>query len=128
MNLRDLIDLRNLNIWLAVSALGCGVIAMVVVAIGVPALVGGREVIVGIGQFLLLLLTFGAMFLVAMLTGRIARENAVTYGLICSAGAVIVIIAAMPFGIVTLLLVLIAIAGGLNGGMVMERQNRRPRR
>jgi hypothetical protein len=123
-----MIDLSNLNIWLAVAALGCGVIAMVVVALGVPPLLGDREAMVSLGQFLLLLATFIAMFLVAMLTGRIARENSVTYGLISSAGAVLVIVTAMPLGILTVLLIFIAIAGGLNGGMIMERSNRRHRR
>jgi hypothetical protein len=123
-----MIDLRNLNVWLAVSAVGCGVIAMVAVALGIPALLGDREPVPGLGQGLLVLFTFTALLLVAMLTGRIAGENAVTYGLICSAGAAVVIVVAMPFGVVTVLLALVAVAGGLNGGMIIERRNRRPRR
>jgi len=127
-NLRNMIDLSNLNVWVAVGALGSGVIAMVAVALGIPALLGPKEDMVGVSQALLLLLTFAATFLTALLTGRIARENGVTYGLLGSVGAVVIILVAMPFGIVTVLLALTAIAGGLNGGMVIERSNRRHHR
>jgi hypothetical protein len=123
-----MIDLNNLNVWVAVGALGTGAIAMVAVAVGIPPLLGQNEDMVGASQVLLLLLTFFATFLTALLTGRVARENGVTYGLIGSAGAAAVTLVAMPFGVVTVLLVLTAIAGGLNGGMVIERSNRRHHR
>lgn len=123
-----MINWNNLNLWIAVAALGLGVIAMVAVAVGLPAVLGQGEVMIGVGQVLLLLMSFVIVFLAAVLTGRIARENGVTYGLICSAGAVIVIVFAMPLGILTVLLALTTIAGGLNGGMMVERANRRRRR
>ena len=123
-----MINWNNLNLWIAVAALGLGVIAMVAVAVGLPAVLGQGEVMIGVGQVLLLLMSFVTVFLAAVLTGRIARENGVTYGLICSAGAVIVIVFAMPLGILTVLLALTTIAGGLNGGMMVERANRRRRR
>ena len=123
-----MIDLRNLNIWLAVSALGGGVIAMVVVALAIQWMLTGVELSAELGQFVFLLLTFVAVFLLAMITGRIAKENAVSYGLICSVGAVLVIIFAVPFSVMTVLTALVAVAGGLNGGVITERSNRRHHR
>jgi hypothetical protein len=105
-----------------------GVILMVAVALVAGGLLGREEATVGAAQALLLLLTFVAVFLAALLAGWIARENAVTYGVICGLGAAGVTVLAMPFGIVTLLLSLTALAGGFNGGLMMERANRRRRR
>ena len=128
MDLRRLIRLRDLNIWLALAAVGCGVILMAVVAVGTAALLGRGEAMAGVGQFVLVLGTFLATFLTALISGRIARENGVTYGLVGSAGVVVVVVIAMPLSVVTLLLALTAVAGGFNGGMMIERRNSRRRR
>ena len=128
MNWTRLINFRNLNIWLAISAVGCGIVLMFAVATGIAFMMDRGGDVVIVGQVGPLLGTFLATFVTALITGWIAKENGLTYGLLGSAGVVVALVFAIPPSVVTVLAVLTAIAGGLNGGLLIERWNRRPRR
>ena len=118
----------DINWWLVFASIGCNLILMAAVAFGAASMLRRSGEIVEASQIVLLLGTFFATFLTAMLTGWIGRGNGVTYGLFGSAGTVVVVLVALPFGVLTILLIVVAVAGGLNGGLVSVRRQRRRRR
>ena len=128
MNLRSMFDLGDLNWWVVFGGIGSSVILVAAVAFGAASLLRGGEQNVGISQVVLLVGTFLATFVAALITGRIGQGNYVTYGLVSTIGSVVVVLFAMPIGIFTILMIAIAVAGGLNGGMVNQRRQHRRRR
>jgi hypothetical protein len=128
MNLKRLINTSDLNWWLVLGGIGCDLILMVIVTWVGASLLRQGEAMVTASQVVLLLGSFLATFFTALLTGWIGQGNSTTYGLISSAGAVLIVLIAVPFGILTLLLVVTAVAGALNGGLISERRYRRRRR
>ena len=128
MGFKRLINTSDMNWWLVFASIGCNLILMAVVAFGAASMLRRGGEMVEVSQIVLLLGTFLAAFLTAMLTGWIARGNGVTYGLIGSVGTVVVVLVALPFGVLTILLIVIAVAGGLNGGLISVRRQRRRRR
>jgi hypothetical protein len=128
MNWTRLINFRDLNIWLAISAVGCGIVLMFAVAAAISGAAASGVDMTIVGQIAPLLGTFLATFVTALITGWIAKENGLTYGILGSAGVVVALVFAIPLSVLTALAVVTAIAGGLNGGLLIERWNRRPRR
>lgn len=128
MNFRRLIDTRDLNWWLVLAGIGCNFILMVAVAWGAASTLRGGEAMVGASQIILILGTFLATGLTGFLTGWLARGNGATYGLICSAGSLVIVAIALPLDVLALIVAVVALAGGLNGGLLSERWHRRMRR
>ena len=128
MNLKRLINTSDLNWWLVLASIGCNLILMVIVTwVGAGLLRQGGAMVTA-SQAVLLLGSFVATFFTAVISGWMGQGNGTTYGLIASAGAVLVVLIAIPFGVLTFLLIVTAVAGGLNGGMMSERRYRRRRR
>jgi len=128
MSLRRLIDPRDLNWWLVLAGIGCSFVLMVGVTWGAASVLRRGEAMVEVGQVILILGTFLATFLTGFLTGWLGRGNGATYGLICSVGSLVVAAIALPLDILALLVAVVALAGGLNGGLLSERWHRRVRR
>ena len=127
MNFRRLIDPRDLNWWLVLAGIGCNFVLMVAVTWGAASVLRRGEAMVEVSQVILILGAFLATFLTGFLTGWLGQGNGATYGLICSAGNLAVVAIAVPPSIFALLVTVVALAGGLNGGLLSERWHRRPR-
>jgi len=128
MNLKRLIDVHDLNWWLVLSGIGCNFILMAVVSWGAASVLRGGEAMAGVSQIILMMGTLLATIFTGFLTGWMAQGNGTTYGLVCSIGNLVIVVFALPPGIFALLLAVVALAGGLNGGLLSEWWHKRPRR
>lgn len=128
MDFRRLIDPRDLNWWLVLAGIGCSFVLMVAVTWGAASALRRGEAMVEVSQIILMLGAFLATFFTGFLTGWLGRGNGATYGLISSAGSLVVVAIALPLDILALLVAVVALAGGLNGGLLSERWHRRARR
>lgn len=128
MSFRRLIDLHDLNWWLVLGGIGCDFLLMVAVTWGAASVLRRGEGMAEVSQVILILGTFLVTFATGFLTGWMGRGNGATYGLISSAGSLVVVAIGLPLGILALLVAVVALAGGLNGGLLSERWHRRVRR
>jgi len=129
MNLKRLVSFQNLNWWLVVSGIGCNIILTAGVALLANALsVQGEAVTQGaLGILVMMLGTFLATMFTGFICGRMAQENETSYGVICCIGVAVIIVITIPPSIYTVMMLFIALAGGLNGGMLSVRRSRRNR-
>jgi len=129
MNLKRLVSFQNLNWWLVVSGIGCNIILTAGVALLANALsVQGEAVTQGaLGTLVMMLGTFLATMFTGFICGRMAQENETSYGVICCIGVAVIIVITIPPSIYTVMMLFIALAGGLNGGMLSVRRSRRNR-
>ena len=127
MDLRRLIDTRDLNWWLVASGILCNFLLVAIVnGIALIAL-GGDETLNVERQVILILGTFVATLLTGFVTGWMAQVNGTTYGIISTA-SVLAFLLFVPFSVLSILVAIVAVMGGINGGLLSERWHNRPRR
>ena len=126
MDWKTLIDLRGLNYWLLASGLGLNLIwTFLVLLLTLRLLIYSPGATTGI-QLGLMIAIFAGAFLVGWLIGKWAGDNrGPTYGLLSSlSSAALILFIILPTGILGLLVAFMALAGGLNGGLIsLERRN-----
>ncbi|MCJ7736686.1 MAG: hypothetical protein MUQ10_05145 [Anaerolineae bacterium] len=129
MNLKRLVNLENLNWWLVLSGIGCNIILTSGVALLVNALGMQSETSTQgtMGTLVMMLGTFAATLITGFICGRMAQENETSYGVICCIGVAVIIVITIPPSIFTVMMLFIALAGGLNGGMLSVRRPRHNR-
>jgi hypothetical protein len=126
MNLKRLVSFQNLNWWLVVAGIGCNIILTAMVALLANALGAsdGSEPGGVTGTAVMMIGTFLSTLFTGFITGRMAQENETSYGVICCIGVAGIIVISIPPSIFTLMMLFIALAGGLNGGMLSLRRSR----
>ena len=127
MNWKRLVDLRGTNLWLIAAAVGCNVIwTSLTLFIGVFVLDSSESAIL-IVQLGLIVSEFLGPLLSGWLIGRMAADGrGPTYGVIGSLGSVgLILFMLLPTGIIGLMVAVVALAGGLNGGLLSEGRRRR---
>jgi len=126
MNLKRLVSFQNLNWWLVVAGIGCNIILTAGVALlaNTMSMQGGTETGGTVGTLIMMLGTFLATLFTGFICGRMAQENETSYGVICCIGVAVIIVITVPPSIYTLMMLSIALAGGLNGGMLSVRRPR----
>lgn len=118
MNLKYLLNLKGLNIWLVTSAMGMNFMWTSLILIFSTRALARTGLVTPI-QLGLMVGVFLGTFITGWAIGRIAPDNrGPSYGLYGSLGSVgLLVYAVLPTGIMGLLLSLAALAGGLNGGL-----------
>ena len=130
MNLKRLVSFDNLNWWLVVSGMGSNLILTAIVALAANAVASrqGTDSGATLSGIIMMLGTFLATFLTGFITGRMAQVNQTSYGIISCVGVVIIILLTAPLSIFTFIMLCMALAGGLNGGMLsVPRRRHSPR-
>jgi hypothetical protein len=126
MNWKSLFNLRGINYWLLGSGIGLSMIwtfATLMFSFSILTQNSGAVETVQIGLMVSILI---GNFLIGWLIGRMADDNrGPTYGLLSSLGSLILIVfVVVPTGILGLLVAVMAVAGGLNGGIFSLRRYR----
>jgi len=127
MNWMRLFDLRGTNLWLIAASVGCNVIwTALTLFLGISVL-GSGESAVAIVQLALMVSEFLGPLLCGWFIGWMAADGrGLTYGLIGSLGSVALILFTLfSTGITGLMVAVVALAGGLNGGLLSERRRLR---
>jgi hypothetical protein len=126
MNWKALFNLRGINFWWLASGIGLNLSWAVVVLLFVF-----RVLSVGIDtvenmQLVLMVGFFLGPLLIGWLIGRWADDGrGPTYGLIGSFGSLaLILFVVLPSGPLGLLVAAVALAGGLNGGLLSQRRRR----
>jgi hypothetical protein len=124
LNWKALFDIRGINYWLLGSGIGLNLIWTFMTLMISYGLLNGNPRAVSTVQIGMMLSILAGNFVVGWLMGRMADDNrGPTYGLISSLGSLILIIfVVLPTGIVGLMVAVMAIAGGLNGGLFSLRR------
>ena len=127
MSWKQIFDLRGTNLWLIGASLGWNAIWTFVTLFVAYRALGGSESAVSIVQLGLMLSEFVGPFLSGWLTGRLAADGrGPTYGVVGSLSSVVLIlIVLLPSGILGLLVAVVALAGGLNGGLLSQGRRAR---
>jgi hypothetical protein len=120
MNWKSLVNFSGLNYWLLASGIGLNLIfTFIIIFLSFDSLTTNPQApeLIQIG---LMVAIFFSTFLTGWLLGRMADDNrGPTYGLIGSLGSVgLIIPLLLPAGILGFLLAVVALAGGLNGGIM----------
>lgn len=130
MELRNLFDLKGLNIWLLASGIGLnGIWAMLILILSLQFLQAGPEN-AGNVQVGILIALFAGNFFTGWLLGKWAHDlRGPTYGLVGSFGSVgVILYALLPTGgVIGLMAALVALAGGFNGGVASLPRRRPPK-
>ncbi len=129
MNWKALIDLRGLNYWLLASAVSLNLLwTFGVLAIVFRVLTINAQSVANVQVGLMMGIFIGA-FVIGWLIGKWAGDNrGPTYGLIGSLGSVgLVLFVVLPAGVLGLLVAIMALAGGLNGGLASLKRQAPPR-
>jgi hypothetical protein len=127
MNWKALFNLRGINFWWLASGVGLNISwTIVVLLFAFRVLSAGIDTVENI-QLVLMVGMFLGPLLIGWLIGRWADDGrGPTYGLIGSLGSLaLILFVVLPSGPLGLLVAAVALAGGLNGGMLSQR--RRPR-
>ena len=124
MNAKQLFTLKGINYWYLASAVALNLFwtlgfGLLVTNLFLQQMQANSETF----QLILLAASFIGPFLIAWLIGRMAGDGrGPTYGIYGSFGRAVVLgVVALPSGLVGLMLIVAAIAGGLNGGMLSLR-------
>ncbi|UCC61517.1 MAG: hypothetical protein JSV36_11975 [Anaerolineae bacterium] len=127
MNWKQIFDLRGTNLWLIGASVGWNVIWTFVTLFVAYRALGGDESAVSVVQLALMLSEFAGPFLCGWLTGRLAADGrGPTYGVVGSLSSVVLIlIVLLPSGILGFLVAVVALAGGLNGGLLSQSRRAR---
>jgi hypothetical protein len=130
MNGNRLLTLKGINYWYLAAAIGINVLwslslALVVSILFLKQVQAGAAMV----QILLIVAAFAGPFLVGWLTGRMAGDGrGPSYGVYGSLGSVmILLLLALPTGLLGIMMIMVSIAGGLNGGL-FSLHGRYPRR
>jgi hypothetical protein len=130
MNWKALINLKGLNYWLLASGVGLNLVwTFGLVLVMYRLLITSRQGTAGL-QLGLMIGAFAGAFLVALFIGKWAADNrGPTYGLVGSLGsALFILIIMLPAGgLLGLLVAVMTLTGGLNGGLVTLKSQRPPR-
>ncbi len=126
MNWKALFNLRGINFWWLASGIGLNLIwAAVVLLFVFRVLSAGIDTVENM-QLVMMVCFFLGPLVIGWLIGRWADDGrGPSYGLIGSFGSLALILyAVLPSGVLGLLTAAVALAGGLNGGLLSQR--RRP--
>lgn len=126
MNLRNLFSYKGLNLLVAIASFGMNIIWTSVLLFVVFVMIGRDEGQAGAATEVVLILgAFLGPFLAGWISGRVADDQrGPTYGLLGSLASLIliVIVILLPAGLIGVLTGLVAVAGGLNGGLMSRRR------
>lgn len=122
MNTQKLFDLKGINVWLLASNVGLNLIYTVAVLFVLFPLVGSALREPGAVQVVLMLLFFIGPLLSAWLVTAMAGDGrGPTYGVYGSIGCILLILAlTVTAGFFAILLSVVCVAGGMNGGLLAE--------
>lgn len=124
MNWKKLIDPKGSNIWVLASVVGWNVLWALLTLFITYTLLSGAEQILTIHQTGMMFSFFFGSFAGGWIGGKVAADNrGPTYGVIGSLGSVIPVVATLvpAGGVFGILAAIVAIAGGLNGGILSVR-------
>ncbi len=126
MNWKTLFNLRGINFWWLASGIGLNLCWAVVLLLFVFRVLSAGIDTVDSMQLVLMLAFFLGPLAIGWLIGRWADDGrGPSYGLIGSFGGLALILyAVLPSGPLGLLVAFVALAGGLNGGMLSQRRRR----
>ncbi len=124
MSARWLFDLKGINPWYLASAFALNLFWTLGAGLFLSSQFAEQaQSDPGTLQLIVLVVSFAGPLLIGFLIGRMAADGrGPTYGLFGSFGSVgVLLAAALPGGVVGLMMIVAAIAGGLNGGMASIR-------
>jgi hypothetical protein len=130
MDFKRLMNTKGLSLWLLASAIGLNLIFQVTMLIVINLSIGGITQATGADYLqVVVLLTslFGPFVIAWIITGMAGDGRGPTYGIYGSFGAVIPLLFLFFYtqAILLVLMVVIALAGGLNGGIFGEYMRHR---
>ena len=130
MDFKRLMNTKGLSLWLLASAIGLNLIFQVTMLIVINLSIGGITQATGADYLqVVVLLTslFGPFVIAWIITGMAGDGRGPTYGIYGSFGAVIPLLFLFFYNqaILLVLMVVIALAGGLNGGIFGEYMRHR---
>ena len=120
MSFRRLLNLKGIHPWYLASAIALNIFWTLAVGLLVSVMFLNKvEASSGTLQLVLLIATFLGPFLIGWIIGKMAGDGrGPTYGVYGSLGSIaILFFTALPSGLVGVMLVFAAVAGGLNGGL-----------
>ena len=125
MNFKQLMRLKDLNMWFLASAIALNVFWTLLLTVFVSILflrgVQGGDMIM---QALLIAATFIGPFLIGWVIGSMAADGrGPTYGVYGSIGSmmILLLVAVPATGLLGVMMLVVAFAGGFNGGMFSVR-------
>jgi hypothetical protein len=124
MNFREIFNFRGINLWHIASSVGLNLLWTGGSLIFTFYFLGKSGDAVLILQLFLMISVFIGPFLAGLIFGQLAADGrGLTYGVIGSLGSVsLAIFLVLPSGgILGLMLAVIALAGGINGGLMSMR-------
>ena len=127
MGWKSLVNLSGLNYWLIASGIGLNLIfTYLAILLTFAGLNVGPQAVEGT-QLILMALIFLSNLLTGWLIGWMADDNrGPTYGLLSSLSSVgLIVTIILPAGILGILLAVVALAGGINGGVLSMRRQKR---
>jgi hypothetical protein len=123
MNFRRLTNIKGLNIWLLASGIGINLFIALALLLFIFIIInnaplGGNELL----PLGLMVVSFLGPFLVALLITNMAGDGrGPTYGFYGAFGAAVpMVVIVMAAGIIGILMMAVALLGGINGGLVAE--------
>ena len=123
MNLNKLLDLKGINFLFLAAALALNLFWTLITTSTVAYLLSQNQVDAELVQVAMVLITFLGPLVIGWAVGRMAGDRrGPTYGVYGSLSTVMILaMAGLPTSVLGILLMLVAIAGGLNGGMLSLR-------
>lgn len=123
MDFNKLLDLKGINFLFLAAAMFLNLFWSFGAASLVAYLAGAQQAPVDLIQAGIVLLTFLGPFLIGWMIGRMSNDGrGPTYGVYGSVGSVLILVfTALPSGILGMILIVVALAGGLNGGLMALR-------
>jgi len=123
MDFKKLLNLKGINLLFLAAAVILNLFWTVGASSLVAYLAGAQQLPGDLTQAGIVLLTFIGPFLIGWITGKMSGDSrGPTYGVYGSAGSVLVLVfTALPSGILGMILIVVALAGGLNGGLMALR-------
>jgi hypothetical protein len=125
MSWKWLLNLKGLNLWYLASAVVLNLFCTLMSALVISMLLVNRiDAKTTTFQVLLMATTFLGPFLIAWMIGSMAADGrGPTYGVYGSIGSIVILVmVALPTGLLGLMLIIAAFAGGLNGGLFSIRR------
>ena len=130
MNFNRLMNTKGISFWLLASAIGLNLVFQVVLLLVINLNIGSTSQATGADllQVIVLLACLIGPFLIGwIITGMAGYGRGPTYGVYGSLGAAVPLLFAFLYtrAIIILLMVVVALAGGLNGGILGEYMRHR---
>lgn len=124
MSFQRLLNLKGLNYWYLASAIALNLFWTLLIALVISLLLLKQfSADSSIFQLGLMAVTFVGPFLVGWIVGAMAADGrGPTYGVYGSFGSILIlVIVALPTGVLGLMLIIAAFSGGVNGGLFSIR-------